>query len=68
MARPRPKINSIEEAEALLRKGYFTDDESFRISKVINSEFDHGYVELMTKKIEINNEPILKKKWWQFWK
>ena len=68
MARLRPKINSIEEAEALLRKGYFTDKESSEISKVINSEFDHGYVELMTKKIEINNEPIPKKKWWQIWK
>ena len=67
MARPRPKINSIEEAEALLRKGYFTDDESFRISKQINVDSDTAYGRSEDNQELINNTPI-KKKWWQFWK
>ena len=63
MTRLRPKINSIEEAEALLRKGYFTNDESFRISKQINIDSDR-----IKETQELINDTPVKKKWWQFWK
>ena len=64
--RKPPRYKTIEEAEELLRRGYFTDNESRRISNQINRDFDPLY----NNELEItsinNNTPS--KKWWQFWK
>ena len=102
MARRTP-YNSIEEAEALLRIGYFYDgpnykqllnENDFQFPTKSNEEFYPSDLILEESKKEsskyldpidpiskplggqiikheiqiITNEPLTKKKWWQFWK
>lgn len=59
------RYSSIEEAEELLRRGYFADPETYRISKQIVRDFD---IVNDTNEIEIKLETAPKKKWWKFWK
>ena len=61
------RYNSIEEAEELLRRGYFTDPESRRIGNQIIRDFDPSYDNEPEIKL-INNETSSKKKWWKIWK
>ena len=65
--RKSPRYNSIEEAEELLRRGYFIDKETFRISEQIRRDFDNIYINEPEIKL-INNETSSKKKWWKIWK